>query len=75
MGFEVNYLTIYVPPQEFGLPRPWGGPRKPARTCSGLAAVTRASSLGLGREGTLRGLASELLTLRTAWGGGDGFSF
>lgn len=48
--------------------------RKSPTTCSGLrAAATRASSLGLGREGTSRGLAGELLALRTAWGGGDAF--
>ncbi len=40
-----------------------------------LATVTRTSSFGLGREETLRGLAGGLLTLKTAWGGGDDFVF
>ena len=39
-----------------------------------LATVTRTSSFGLGREGTLRGPAGGLVALRTAWGGGDVFS-
>ena len=59
----------------FGLPRPWGGPRKSARTCNGLATVTRASSFGLGREGTLRSPAGGLLAFRTAWSGGFVFFF
>ena len=66
--------TVVLPSSSFGLPCPWGGPRKPARTCSGLATVTRPSSFGLGRAGTLCGLASGLPVLRTAWGGGDVFS-
>ena len=58
-----------------GLPPSLGcGAKKSARTCSGLATVTRTSSFGLGREGTLRGPAGGLLALRTAWGGDDVFS-
>ena len=53
----------------------WGGPRTSARTSNGLAAASRVSSLGQGREGTLRSLTGELLTVRTARGSGDAFSF
>ena len=56
--------------RSFGLPRPWGGPRKPARIYNGLAKVLRASSFGLGRERTLRCPAGGLLASRAAWGGG-----
>ena len=53
----------------------WGALGMSARTSNGLVAATRVSTLGLGREGTLRGLTGEVLTVRTARGCGDAFSF
>ena len=73
MNKETDYKFQYYV-LSFGLRRRWGGPRKSARSCNGLVAVTRASGFGLGREEALRGLADGVLTLRTAWGDGGVFS-
>lgn len=55
---HANGFESWCVPISFGLPRPRGGPRKSARTCNGLATVTRASSLELDSEETLRGLSN-----------------